>query len=91
MGSLQDLQRLVSSKEDVIKRLETELKSREDLIEELRSQLDKFQSVLPKSLLNPLSDGQVPRKQRAQGISAAPQGTANVKLQNFRKYSKPEG
>ena len=89
MGSLQELQRLLRSKEETIRRLEHELTVRDQLIEEMKSQLDKYQSIIPKSFTNSLLNGYAPRKQRAQGISAAPQGTVDINLQQFKKYSKP--
>lgn len=91
MGSLQDLQRLLKNKEEIIYKLEHELTQRDALIEELKSQLDKYQSVLPKSLTNNKhTNGFLPRKHRAQGISAAPQAADDINnLKHFKKYSKP--
>lgn len=93
MGSLQDLQKQLKSKEETIQRLERELDIRDELIEQLKSQLDKYQSIVPKSLSTGLANGYMPRKQRAQGISAAPQGGFNLNLNEFKKYKatkKPE-
>lgn len=90
MGSLQELQRLLKGKEETIKRLEHELGVRDELIEQMKSQLDKYQSIIPTSFSNRLTNGHVPRKQRAQGISAAPQEVKNLSLQQLRKYSKPD-
>ena len=90
MGSLQELQRLLRSKEETIKKLEQELNARDELIEQMKSQLDKYQSIIPSSLTNSLTNGYAPRKQRAQGISAAPAEVKNLSLQQPKKYSKPD-
>lgn len=89
MGSLQDLQRLLKNKEETIRRLEHELSVRDDLIEQMKSQLDKYQSIIPKSLAHSFTNGHVPRKQRAQGISAAPSGGNNLSLEPLKTYNKP--
>ncbi|KAK3605428.1 hypothetical protein CHS0354_007510 [Potamilus streckersoni] len=81
MGSVSEMQSLLKHKDARIKELETLLQQKEDMIVEMRSQLDKYQSVLPRTL----TVG--PRKQRAQGISAEPQALKS--LQNgLRKHSK---
>lgn len=66
MESKQDLLNHIKTKDEQIKNLQKALAEKDEEIEQLRSQLDKFQSVLPKALVQP-------RKVRAQGISAEPQ------------------
>ncbi|XP_060063493.1 cGMP-dependent protein kinase 1-like [Ylistrum balloti] len=67
MGSLQDVQLLLRSKDEQIKALQRQLEQKEEKILQLRSQLDKYQSVFPT-----IKASVGPRKQRAQGISAEP-------------------
>ena len=88
MGSLGDLQKLLKLKDTRITELEQQLRDKDDLVQELRSQLDKYQSILPKSPT--VRNG--PRKQRAQGISAEPQGrygaTGVSDIKEHEKYAK---
>lgn len=90
MGSIQELQRLLKSKEEIIRNLEHDLTTRDELIEQLKSKLDKYQSIIPKSLTEQLAIRHTPRKQRTQGISAAPQGVGNLNATPLKKYSKPQ-
>jgi len=91
MGSLQELQRLLRVKEEAIRSLEHEIIIRDEMIEQLKSQLDKYQSILPKSFTDTeVTNGYMPRKQRAQGISAAPQGRIDQTIQQYKRYSKPQ-
>ena len=69
MGTVQELQALLKIKDEAIAKLQKLLAEKEETIEHLRSQLDKFQSVFPKA---------IPRKQRAQGISAEPQSAKTI-------------
>ncbi|KAK5641360.1 hypothetical protein RI129_009907 [Pyrocoelia pectoralis] len=95
MGSIQELQGLLLSKEEKIRELEALLHIRDAEIGDLRSHLDKFQSVFPfhfnavtskhKGLNNNIG-GIRPRKQRA-GISAEPQ--SETSLQQLTKQTFP--
>lgn len=71
MDNKQDLLNIIKTKDDQIKTLQQQLVAKDEEIEQLRSQLDKFQSVLPKALVQP-------RKVRAQGISAEPQTARSI-------------
>nr|CAD7434203.1 unnamed protein product [Timema monikensis] len=99
MGSLQELQSLLQSKDERIAELEKELRRREEEILELRSQLDKFQSVFPYHMSPTHKNNHInnninqlrPRKQRAQGISAEPQTLSTIQelsQQTFPTYPK---
>lgn len=83
MATVQELKALLKIKDETIVKLQKLLTEKEETIEQLRSQLDKFQSVFPKA---------IPRKQRAQGISAEPQSAKTIQdyIANNaqRKYSK---
>lgn len=72
MDHKQDLATLIKTKDEQIKVLQRQLSEKEAEIEQLRSQLDKYQSVLPKALVQP-------RRYRAQGISAEPQTAKSIK------------
>ncbi|CAL1530842.1 unnamed protein product [Lymnaea stagnalis] len=87
MGSLQEMERLLRSKDEKIKDLQRLLEEKEDKIIQLRSKLDKFQSILPQTHSNFIGG---PRKQRAQGISAEPQAMRNSDISKSvsRKFSK---
>lgn len=88
MGSLEMLE-ILTRKDDLIKDLEKKLKVKEDEITELRSQLDKFQSVIPFSAVS--STPEVPRKTRAQGISAEPQALKTIQeLSELSQTTFPE-
>jgi cGMP-dependent protein kinase len=80
-----DLHELLKTKDEQIKQLQRIVVEKDEEIEQLKSQLDKFQSVLPKALVQP-------RKVRAQGISAEPQTARSIKdcVANnaLRKYTK---
>ena len=83
---IQELQILLKSKDERIRSLENKLAERDEKIEQLKSQLDKFQSVFPKA---------IPRRVRAQGISAEPQTAKSIQdymtnnvLQKHRKSSR---
>lgn len=73
MGTLQDLQLLLRSKDEQIKALQRQLEQKEEKIQQLRSQLDKYQSVFPaiKATVGP-------RTQRYQGISAEPHSLKTI-------------
>uniref|UniRef100_K1RGS7 cGMP-dependent protein kinase 1, alpha isozyme n=1 Tax=Magallana gigas TaxID=29159 RepID=K1RGS7_MAGGI len=86
MGSLQELQALIRSKDEKIRELQKKIHDRDDVITQLRSQLDKYQSVLPQSLKVTAR----PRKQRAQGISAEPHSPKDLVKANNKKHSKSE-
>lgn len=101
MGSIEELQVLLQTKEEKIRELEALLHIRDEEIVDLRSHLDKFQSVFPfhfnaaspkhKGLNNNVG-GIRPRKQRA-GISAEPQSEASIQelsQQTFPTYDKAE-
>lgn len=98
MTSLQQLQRALKTKEDIIAKLEAELLLRDEVITDLKCQLDKYQSILPKSYTSTPADILAPRKYRAQGISAAPQSSqvsentsdGVVTPQQFKRYSKQD-
>ena len=83
MATIKELQAQLKLKDETIAKLQKSLTEKEETIEQLRSQLDKFQSVFPKA---------IPRKQRAQGISAEPQSAKTIQdyITNNaqRKYSK---
>ena len=85
MEDKKDLHELLKTKDEQIKQLQHIITERDEEIEQLKSQLDKFQSVLPKALVQP-------RKVRAQGISAEPQTARSIKdyVTNnaLRKYPK---
>ncbi|XP_005111335.2 cGMP-dependent protein kinase 1 [Aplysia californica] len=90
MGSLQEMERLLHSKDDKIKELQKLLEEKEEKITQLKSKLDKFQSVLPQTQTNFISG---PRKRRAQGISAEPQALTclqDFSKTEFRRYSKTQ-
>lgn len=87
MGSLQELQTLIKSKDERICELQKQIEERDAKIEELKSQLDKYQSVLPQTITASMR----PRKHRAQGISAEPQHQRTLQDFNnksFKKHSK---
>ena len=85
MSTVTELKALLKIKDETIAKLQKLLTEKEQTIEQLRSQLDKFQSVFPKA---------IPRKQRAQGISAEPQSAKTIQdyLTNNaqKKYAKSE-
>lgn len=88
MDKRQELQNLIKVKDEQIRSLQEQVAERDEEIEQLKSQLDKFQSVLPKALVQP-------RKVRAQGISAEPQTArqiqdcvANNKLRIYTKSNR---
>lgn len=86
MGSLQELERLLHSKDEEIKDLQRLLEDKEEKIMQLRSKLHKFQSVLPQTQKNLIV---VLRKQ---GISAESQTLTSLEdlRATFRRYSKSE-
>ncbi|KAK6627883.1 hypothetical protein RUM43_002242 [Polyplax serrata] len=99
MGSVTELQTVLSMKDERIKELEAQINLQEKEILELRSHLDKFQSVFPYYLgspgghLNTLNNNYQPRarKQRAQGISAEPQSLVTIQelsQQQFPTFPK---
>ena len=101
MGSVTELQTILSMKDERIRELENQINLQEKEINELRSQLDKFQSVFPYYLasspghLSPLNNNYQPRarKQRAQGISAEPQSLSTIQelsQQQFPSFPKNE-
>jgi cGMP-dependent protein kinase len=89
MGSLQEMEKLLRSKDETIRDLRRQLEEKDERIQQLHSKLDKFQSVLPQTQTGILAG---PRKVRAQGISAEPQAmrTLSDMKQTFRRYSKSE-
>lgn len=90
MGSMQEMERLLRSKDDIIKDLQKLLEEKDEKIMQLRSKLDKFQSILPQTQNNLIVG---PRKQRAQGISAESQSVRSLEdfsKASFRKYSKTD-
>ncbi|KAL0274712.1 UNVERIFIED_CONTAM: hypothetical protein PYX00_002775 [Menopon gallinae] len=93
MGSITELQTILSTKDEKIRELEAQLSLRDKEILELRSQLDKFQSVFPyhRGPHNSLGNSHQPRarKQRAQGISAEPQNLSTIQeLNQFPTFPK---
>lgn len=98
MGSVTELQTILTAKDEKIRELEAQLQMREKEILELRSHLDKFQSVFPYHVasshhLNTLNNNHQPRarKQRAQGISAEPQSLSTIQelsQQQFPTFPK---
>ncbi|KAK7004015.1 cGMP-dependent protein kinase [Biomphalaria glabrata] len=89
MGSLQEMERLLRSKDEKIKDMQRLLDEKEERIMQLRSKLDKFQSILPQTQNNMIMG---PRKQRAQGISAEPQAMRNLDIckSTQKRYVKSE-
>ncbi|BFZ17666.1 hypothetical protein BsWGS_20704 [Bradybaena similaris] len=88
MGSLQEMERLLRSKDDRITELQRILEVKDDEIVQLKSKLDKFKSILPQTQNSFIV---APRKQRAQGISAESQAEKSLEdfsRAKFRRYSK---
>ncbi|XP_066137906.1 cGMP-dependent protein kinase, isozyme 2 forms cD4/T1/T3A/T3B isoform X2 [Euwallacea fornicatus] len=78
----EDLLKLLTERDEEVRRLQNELALRNREIYELRSQLDKFQSVMAITHSHPASPKGLgsqlrPRKQRA-GISAEPQNEKSI-------------
>ena len=92
MGSLADLQKLLTQRDERISELERLIREKDDLIQELKCQLDKYQSIMPVvSRKAPINNG--PRTKRANGISAEPQGTkfeGRYLAELKQKYPKSE-
>lgn len=75
MGTQMELQLMLDKKDAEIRTLQLTLRQKDEEIQQLHSQLDKYQSVFPswKPNMTNMTDNPMPRKQRAQGISAEPQ------------------
>lgn len=92
MGSLADLQKLLTQRDERISQLERLIREKDDLIQELKCQLDKYQSIIPAvSRKSAIQNG--PRTKRANGISAEPQGVrfeGRYLTELKQKYPKSE-
>lgn len=91
---MQELQLTVSKQNEKIRHLESLLNDRDEEILQLKSQLDKFQSVFHYGVSSPLTRAAVPRKQRAQGISAEPLSLRTIQelsQQKFQTFYKSDG
>lgn len=88
------LQLILSSRDEEIRKLKQILIERDEEIQDLRSQLDKYKSVLVRSdLISPSPVYNRPRKNRLMGISAEPQtmSTIHELIQTkFEEYSKSQ-
>ncbi|EFX84317.1 hypothetical protein DAPPUDRAFT_194528 [Daphnia pulex] len=103
MGTMQELQDVLSKRDEEIRNLklvlqqkEIQIQQKEEEIQQLRSHLDQFKSVLPfsgKAHAYPREHEREPRKVRAQGISAEPQdlkSLQDISHQKFNEYPKDE-
>ncbi|XP_064630245.1 cGMP-dependent protein kinase 1-like isoform X2 [Lineus longissimus] len=84
MGSLQEMQKVLRQKDDIIASLQKTIEKKDQELQDLRSALDKYQSVF--NLSSSPATGPKFRTTRIQGISAEPQTFRQQKP--LRKYSK---